>query len=269
MKIEVQGLDPRGKRQWCLLAPVAHSRESAPSLPWTTCASSFSSKSSAGGRSRRTNSRLHRAQVGVALLVWSLGMTEIAHLDTPTGETPDVELLRRIAGGDVDAFGQFYDRHSTLLLSIAAKVLRDVHEAEEVLQDAARLVWESAPLYDPALGKPASWAVVITRNKAIDRLRVLQRRSDAIARLTEEVAADFSQQPHATPGEALARETTTLLRGALATLPSDQRLAIELAFFTGLSQTEVAAQLGVPLGTIKARIRRGMLAMRDVLEEQL
>ncbi|MDD5198942.1 MAG: sigma-70 family RNA polymerase sigma factor [Terrimicrobiaceae bacterium] len=181
----------------------------------------------------------------------------------------DGELLRRIGTGDTAAFGEFYDRHSTLLFSIAVKVLGDLHEAEEVLQDAVRLVWERAPLYNPSLGKPASWAVVITRNKAIDRLRVLKRKNETIARLTQEAAADFSAATHQTPVEAFANETADLLRGALARLPGEQRLAIELAFFTGLSQTEVATQLGEPLGTIKARIRRGMLAMRDVLEEQL
>lgn len=196
-------------------------------------------------------------------------MSEGAVLRDQSEATPDTELLSRIAQGDVEAFAEFYDRHSTLLLSIAAKVLRDVHEAEEVLQDAARLIWESAPLYNPALGKPSSWAVVITRNKAIDRLRVLQRKSAAIARLTEEAEAAFARQRRETPGEAITRESGDLLRDALAALPSDQRLAIELAFFTGLSQTEVADQLGQPLGTIKARIRRGMLTMRDVLEQQL
>jgi len=194
-------------------------------------------------------------------------MSEFADLAGQSEETPDTELLSRIAQGDVEAFTEFYDRHSTLLLSIAAKVLRDVHDAEDVLQDTARNIWESAPLYNASLGKPSSWAVVITRNKAIDRLRVLQRKSAAIAKLTEEAEAAFANQRSETPGEITVNETGDLLRGALAALPADQRLAIELAFFTGLSQTEVADQLGQPLGTIKARIRRGMLTMRDILEE--
>lgn len=217
-------------------------------------------------RGRRHPSRGKAAALALHLCQ---AMNDTAELVKRPGETPDAELIRRMAGGGVDAFAEFYDRHSTLLLSIAVKVLRDVHEAEEVLQDAARLVWENAPLYNPSLGKPASWAVVITRNKAIDRLRVLERKSAAINKLIEDAAADFLTQPHRMPGEALANETGDLLRSALAALPAEQRVAIELAFFTGLSQTEIATQLGQPLGTIKARIRRGMLTMRDVLEEQL
>lgn len=189
--------------------------------------------------------------------------------DMTAEPTPDTELLQRIATGDVKAFAEFYDRHSTLLFSVAVKVLSDLHEAEEVLQDAVRLVWEKAPIYNPSLGKPSSWAVVITRNKAIDRLRVLQRKNEAIALLTAEAESEFATQRHSERGDVLAHETGDLLRGALADLPPEQRLAIELAFFTGLSQAEVATQLGQPLGTIKARIRRGMLTMRDVLEEQL
>src|SRR5208337_3834155 len=104
---------------------------------------------------------------------------------------PDIELMERISEGDTLAFAEFYDRYSALLFSISAKVIGDLQEAEEVLQDSARLVWERAPLYDPTLGKPLSWAVVITRNKAIDRLRILQRKSEAIARITQQAAADF------------------------------------------------------------------------------
>jgi RNA polymerase sigma-70 factor (ECF subfamily) len=181
----------------------------------------------------------------------------------------DAKLLQRMAGADQLAFGEFYDRHSTLLFSIAIKVVGDVHEAEEVLQDSARYVWEHAPLYNPALGKPLSWAVVITRNKAIDRLRVLQREGKAVAKIREEAAADFLTCGRSMPSEAISNETDALLRNALASLSADQRLAIELAFFAGLSQTEIAARLDEPLGTIKARIRRGMLTMRQILEEQL
>ena len=181
----------------------------------------------------------------------------------------DIELMERISEGDALAFAEFYDRYSALLFSIAAKVVGDVQEAEEVLLDSARLVWERAPLYDPTLGRPLSWAVVITRNKAIDRQRILQRESEAIAKITQQAAADFLTYGRKPPSEAISSENSTLLRDALTSLPAEQRVAIELAFFTGLSQTQIAAQLGQPLGTIKARIRRGMLAIREALEEQL
>jgi RNA polymerase sigma-70 factor, ECF subfamily len=184
----------------------------------------------------------------------------------PLQETPDDdELLRRMGTGDAGALAGFYDRHSTLLFSIALKVLGDSREAEEVLQDAMRLVWERAPLFQPALGRPLSWAMVITRNKAIDRLRALRRASEAAAR----IAKEFAPCANAAPGAPLDEGAGPLLRSALGGLPSEQRAAIELAYFTGMSHTEIAVQLGQPLGTIKARIRRGMTAMRDVLEEQL
>ena len=189
--------------------------------------------------------------------------------DAEGGAVSDTELLRRVATGDAVAFADFYDRSSTLLFSVAMKVLDDVEEAEEVLQESARLVWERAPLYSSALGKPSSWAVVIARNKAIDRLRVLRRKSEVIARIREEDAADFQIRGRRMPNDAVTNEAGTLLRDALRCLPEEQRTAIELAFLAGLSQAEVAAQLGQPLGTIKARIRRGMLKLRELLEEQL
>jgi RNA polymerase sigma-70 factor (ECF subfamily) len=181
----------------------------------------------------------------------------------------DSELMERISKGDTLAFAEFYDRYSALLFSIAAKVVGDLQEAEEVLQDAARLVWERAPLYNPALGRPLSWAVVITRNKAIDRLRTLQRESDAIAKITAQAAAEFLAHGRKPSGESIRSEKCDILRYTLTSLPAEQRTAIELAFFTGLSQSQIAAQLGQPLGTIKARIRRGMLSMRNALAEQL
>jgi len=182
-------------------------------------------------------------------------------------ESSEIELIGRIAAGDTAAFTEFYDRYATLLFSIVMKLLNDVQEAEDVLQDSARLIWEKAPLYNSALGRPSSWAVVIVRNKAIDLLRSRRRNKEAIARLTEAVSTDSVTQIARMPNEGRG-ETGTALRNALICLPAEQRLAIELAFFGGLSQSEIAERLGQPLGTIKARIRRGMLAMREILEDQ-
>ena len=186
-----------------------------------------------------------------------------------TNEPSDTELLRRMAAGDTVAFTNFYDRCSTLLFSVAMRIVNDVHEAEDILQDSALVIWEKAPLYNSAFGRPLSWAVVITRNKAIDRLRFLRRNSEAIAGIAKETVIDFPTHGDEKPSVAVTSETGTLLRDALISLSADQRLAIELAFFCGLSQSEIATKLGQPLGTIKARIRRGMRAMRGILEEQL
>jgi RNA polymerase sigma-70 factor, ECF subfamily len=177
----------------------------------------------------------------------------------------DVELLRRIAGGDRSAFSSFYDQYSGLLFSIAIKVLNDSKEAEDVLQEAFMQIWNKADAYNPLLGKPVSWAVTLTRNKAIDRIRASQRRSKLLEQATLEAGALPDDSPFA--NEKLhGKENAEMIRSVVAALPSDQRRAIELAFFSGLTQDEIAKTLQEPLGTIKARIRRGMLKLREKLE---
>jgi RNA polymerase sigma-70 factor (ECF subfamily) len=176
----------------------------------------------------------------------------------------DVELLRQIGRGDQAAFAQFYDLYSSLLFSFAVKVLNDPKEAEDVVQDSFLQIWEKAATFDPALGKPSSWAITLTRNKAIDRIRASQRRQ----RLAEEAAAeDPAATEISTANESVhGREKAAIIRSAIAELPLDQRSAIEMAFFAGLTQNEISDNLREPLGTIKARIRRGMLKLRDKLE---
>ena len=177
----------------------------------------------------------------------------------------DVELLRRIAGGDRSAFSNFYDQYSGLLFSIAIKVLNDSKEAEDVLQEVFMQIWNKAYVYDPLLGKPASWAVTLTRNKAIDRIRASQRRSKLLEQAMMEANALADDSPSA--NERLhGSENAEMIRSVVAALPADQRRAIELAFFSGLTQDEIAKTLQEPLGTIKARIRRGMSKLREKLE---
>lgn len=184
-------------------------------------------------------------------------------------EASDADVLSRVAQGDLDAFGQFYDRHSSLLFSLALKILHDHHEAEEALQEAMALIWVRASAYDAALGKPLSWAVTITRNKAIDRLRSAQRKTRLLVDAAHELESGHSSASILPESRVIGGESSTLVRGALVALPPEQRQAIELAFLAGLTQSEIAAQLGEPLGTIKARIRRGMMTLRDALEDKL
>ena len=177
----------------------------------------------------------------------------------------DVEWLRRIADGDRSAFSDFYDQYSSLLFSIALKILNDGKEAEDVLQEVFMQIWNKAGAYNPLLGKPASWAVTLTRNKAIDRIRAAQRRSKLIEQAT--VEADVRPDTSPSANEKLhGKENAEMIRSVVAALPADQRRAIELAFFSGLTQDEISQQLQEPLGTIKARIRRGMLKLREKLE---
>jgi RNA polymerase sigma-70 factor (ECF subfamily) len=181
---------------------------------------------------------------------------------------PDADLLRRMAKGDTAALGSFYDLHAGTLFALACRIVADPKEAEDVLQEVFVQLWEKAATFDPALGRPLAWALTLTRNRSIDKLRALQRRR---ARLVEHVDSDQVEDcPVSTesPTEAAgAHEQGDLVRQALAHLPADQRRAIELAFFDGLTQTEIATALGQPLGTIKARIRRGMLKLRTELEQ--
>jgi RNA polymerase sigma-70 factor (ECF subfamily) len=185
------------------------------------------------------------------------------------GLEAEVELLRRIGQGDRRSFEALYDRCAGVLFSTAYHVLNNQEAAEDTLQDVFIQIWEKAPLYDPSRGKPLTWAVTLTRNKAIDRLRSTRRRN----RLQEEVQREsetLEQFDSGSSFDAVASgETGTLVREAIRMLSRDQREAIELAFLESLTQSEIAERLQVPLGTVKARIRRGMTKLREVLGPQL
>ena len=181
----------------------------------------------------------------------------------------EIALMQRVGAGDRQSFAELYDRFSGVLFSTAYRVLNNQEAAEDVLQDAFVMIWEKAPLYDPARGKPMTWAATITRNKAIDRLRSTVRRN----RLRDDVereAETLAQFDDRSSFEAMASgETEQQVRAALQKLTKDQREAIELAFFSSLTQTETAEKLNEPLGTVKARIRRGMMRLHDLLGPQL
>lgn len=174
-------------------------------------------------------------------------------------------LVQRVAAGDLPALSELYDQIAVPLFSVAVRILDDSAEAEEVVQDAFIQVWEKAATFDPNLGSAFHWALSITRHRSIDRLRSRQRRSRLVEELQNTMTSESTTQlQHA---GALGAEDTGAVRAALRSLPDDQRQAIELAFFGGKTHLEIAEQLRQPLGTIKARIRRGMLKLRDTLQE--
>ncbi len=181
----------------------------------------------------------------------------------------EIELLKRVGQGDSASFEALYDRLSGVLFSTAYRVLNNQVAAEDVLQDVFVQIWEKAPLYNPALGKPLTWAVTLTRNKAIDRLRSTQRR----IRLQENVQRElevFEQFDDRSSFDAVSlAESSKLVRHALDKLSSDQRQVIQLAFFSSMTQAEIAEHLHEPLGTIKARIRRGMIKLRELISPEL
>jgi RNA polymerase sigma-70 factor (ECF subfamily) len=180
----------------------------------------------------------------------------------------EIELLRLVGGGDRAAFSQLYDRFHGVLFGTAYRIVNNRETAEDVLQEVFIQIWEKAPLYDPCRGKPLTWAITLTRNKAIDRLRSGQRRARLQDQVEEQAKSDaqFDEQDGVS-GLDLAENARTV-RAALAKLPAEQREAIELAFFSGLTQTEISDRLGQPLGTVKARIRRGMMRLRSALERR-
>lgn len=179
---------------------------------------------------------------------------------------PDAEavLMQRVKTGDMAAFGELYDRLAGPLFSVALHVLQNREEAEEVLQEVFLKIWKQAGAYDPSRGAPFHWAATVTRHKAIDRLRALGRR----ARLHENSGADAQVNENPVPAAselAASEEAGRAMRIVLNKLSSEQHEALDLAYFSGLTQTEIAEKLGQPLGTVKARIRRGLFKLRDLL----
>ena len=188
-------------------------------------------------------------------------------LDREAAQELQTQLLLRIAAKDRQALADFYDTTAHILFSTAVRIVGDAQEAEEVMQDVFVQIWEKAAAFDAQLGTPLNWVLRITRNRSIDRLRSRQRR----ARVIQEFETEFLEIPAPQPAcyAGLSEDELTEVRSAVNSLPADQRQAIELAFFGGLSHGEIAATLNEPLGTVKARIRRGMLKLRDALEPYL
>jgi RNA polymerase sigma-70 factor, ECF subfamily len=180
-----------------------------------------------------------------------------------TGEMDDLALLRAVAARDKEAFQQLYARHNGMLFGLALKILSDRSEAEDVLQEIFIQIWKTASAFDEGRGKPLGWFIMLTRSRAIDRLRSRKSRT----RLTESVAKEGTPNSvDATPADdAVASEAQRAVRGALKTLPPDQRVPIEMAYFKGLTQFEISQQLSEPLGTVKTRIRTGMMRLREQL----
>ena len=181
----------------------------------------------------------------------------------------DQEMIARIGRRDQSAFSALYDRLSGPLYSLAMKMLGDSADAQDALQEVFVQIWSRASTYDPEKSSVFSWAVLLTRSRAIDRLRTRDRRLRVVVGST----ADENKVAEATGASTVESAADTAnkkdeaahVRSLLNNLPEDQRQAIELAFFGDRTHHEIAAQLGQPLGTVKARIRRGLLKLREQL----
>ncbi|MHB1080865.1 MAG: RNA polymerase sigma factor [Prosthecobacter sp.] len=181
-------------------------------------------------------------------------------------ELSEEELLQRAGSGDSRAFDQLYDRMAPRLFGLLRQMLHDEREAEDILQDGFVLLWESASTFDPERSKAFTWAVMLFRNKAIDRMRMLGRRNrlvDSAALEQSTLGASFQA---GVEEEVIAHERGLVVGAALNELPKEQRQLIEFAFLKGLTHHVIAESLGIPLGTVKTNIRRGLLRLRDLLK---
>jgi len=178
----------------------------------------------------------------------------------------EIALLQRVGQRDRKSFEQLYDRFSGVLFSTAYRVLNNQEAAEDVLQDVFIAIWEKAPLYDATRGKPLTWAVTLTRNKAIDRLRSVQRRGRLQDEVEREAKIFEAHDGKDSIDHVDVLEKSQMVRAAVMQLSGEQRQAIELAFFSGLTQSEIAEKLKEPLGTVKARIRRGMMKLKELIQ---
>jgi RNA polymerase sigma-70 factor, ECF subfamily len=172
--------------------------------------------------------------------------------------TADLALVSGIRSGKESAMAQLYDRYSPIVYSVALRVLGDAGAAEDVLQDVFIQLWKNPGLFDSSRGNLGAWLSVIARNRAIDALRKRRPESE-IADVIVSVQPDLA-------GDAERARAMEKVRGALGAMPSAQRIALELAYFEGLTHTEIAAKTGEPLGTVKTRIRAGLLQLRKAFQ---
>jgi RNA polymerase sigma-70 factor (ECF subfamily) len=181
-------------------------------------------------------------------------------------QLPDGQLLERIAKRDVAAVEVFYARHAQAVLSLILRIVRDHAVAEELLQECFWQVWKSAQSYESS-GAGAAWLFRIARNKALDHLRRIKVRPPIVAEEAESVldAGGFAQNISSVELAVEQRWRAEQVRNGLARIPEEQRICLELAYFEGMSQSEIAEHLSLPLGTIKSRLRLGVEKMERYL----
>jgi RNA polymerase sigma-70 factor, ECF subfamily len=173
----------------------------------------------------------------------------------------DIELIRRMAGGDAKALDVFYERYKRAAFTLVYRVVGNREDAEDVLVDVFWQAWQQATRYDASRGKPLAWLLTIARTRAIDLVRSQSsRRTETIENLPEQRSSESGGDPF------VQADTREAVADALRTLPEQQRVPLEMAYYQGMSHTEIAAALNQPLGTIKDRIRNGMLHLRKRLK---
>ena len=179
----------------------------------------------------------------------------------------DRALVARIEGRDADALAALYDRHAARLMGLAHRILGDTGEAEEVLQEVFLYVWRSASSFDASRGTVLAWLLVVTRSRAIDRVRSRRPMSRAVRQDLNEISNTPAAQD--VEADSATRQWESLCRSAIADLPADQRRVLELAYFGGLTHQEIAEKTSTPLGTVKTRARLGLMKLRERIRPYL
>ena len=175
--------------------------------------------------------------------------------------TDDVDLLTAVASHDREAFATLYDRHSGVLYGLIRRIVGGTADADDVLQEVFLEIWSRAGRFDPERGRPLAWMVLIARSRALDARRRIARRREVAAELSDSGATSTAPTPDAVEDAELA----TRAREALDRLPEEQKSAIHSAFLDGLTHSEIARQSGIPLGTVKTRIRTGVARLREIM----
>lgn len=197
-----------------------------------------------------------------------MSLRDFNALDYAPSTADDAELLQRIGDGDHKAFALFYERHAALAYSVALKILANPTDAGDVVQDVFVTIHRKADQYHAGLGRASSWLAAITRNRSLDRLRVLKRQSRHALLERENALQEFDPYQRSADS-TLYKDERELLREAVSRLGPEHRQALHLVYFGGMTHQEIAQQFNLPLGTIKARVRRGLQKLRGSLKGRL
>jgi RNA polymerase sigma-70 factor (ECF subfamily) len=176
----------------------------------------------------------------------------------------DLALIHRVVARDENALALLYDRYSALVCAVVTRILRDASAAEEILQDVFYQLWRTAARFDPARGSLPGWLLVVARNRAISRLR--QRGPDRHEDDSSETLESTVPEPFPLESAIAQQQMMGKVKGALQTLPVEQRQAVELAYFEGMTHSEIAKKTGDPLGTVKTRLRSAVEVLKRTLQ---
>jgi RNA polymerase sigma-70 factor (ECF subfamily) len=193
---------------------------------------------------------------------YAVQLSAPAERDEPSAKEPtDEQVLEAVGRGDHDALGELYDRFGRMAYGLAFRILRDRTLAEDAVQEAFLAVWRSADAYKRERAKPSTWILTVVHRRAVDLVRREDRRRGE--------PLESAPEPSTGPADedAVLRDRRAAVQAALTELPGDQRQALELAYYGGLTQSELAERLGVPLGTIKSRMFAGLGRLRELLAE--